>query len=361
MSRGPVAVVRFSSLGDVLLAAHVPSFLKRAMPDTPTLFVTKGRYATALAGHPDLDGLFLLDDGSSADDAVRADDARTGPPILARGALPDLAAGLRATGVDTVIDLHGNLRSAALRRAVGPAQVVRAPKHGLRRRLMVHAKWIHTRPVPPLLRSYRSLAGLPPDASVRPWLRDALTAGDRARAADARSGLTPGGFAVYGVGARWATKRWPLRHFVALARAVEREAGLAPRFALTPEEPGTEAALDALLGAGFAHEAVTLDLRALAALATDAAVLVSNDSAVLHLGPALGVPAFGLFGSTVPAFGFARQGPRDAVGEIALPCRPCGVHGRDHCPLGHHACMESLTPEIALDALRPLLATVAAA
>ena len=39
---------------------------------------------------------------------------------------------------------------------------------------------------------------------------------------------------------------------------------------------------------------------------------------------------------------------------------PCGVHGRDRCPLGHHVCMESLTPEIALDALRPVLAAVAA-
>jgi heptosyltransferase-2 len=110
------------------------------------------------------------------------------------------------------------------------------------------------------------------------------------------------------------------------------------------------------VGPRRASRIVSLPFRDLAALASSATAIVSNDSAVLHLGPALGVPALGLFGSTVPAFGFARQGPRDASPRIPLPCRPCDVHGRDRCPLGHHHCMERLTPEIVLAALRPMLA-----
>jgi len=352
MTPRTTAVVRFSSLGDVLLAAHVPSFLKRANPGERVLFITKARYASVLDGHHDVDGLLLLENAGDA-----AGDAPSSTPVIARGALPDLAAALRDARVDSMIDLHGNLRSAALRNGVRPPNVARAPKHGLKRRLMVHAKWIPTRPLPPLLRTYRSLGGLPADAPLTPWLRNAISARDRARASDARETLQPGTFVVYGVGARWATKRWPLEHFVSLAAAVREEWGLEPRFALSPGEPDQE--LLRLLGPD-ANLAVTLDIRALAALAADAAAIVSNDSGILHLGPALGVPAVGLFGSTVPAFGFALQGPRDAVAEIPLPCRPCGVHGRDRCPLGHHACMNQLTPEIALDVLRPILATVAA-
>jgi heptosyltransferase-2 len=146
---------------------------------------------------------------------------------------------------------------------------------------------------------------------------------------------------------------------VSLAAAVRKEWGLKARFALSPGEPEHDRELLRLLGDGAEH-AVGLDVRALAALAEEAAAIVSNDSGILHLGPALGVPAVGLFGSTVPAFGFALQGSRDAVAEVPLACRPCGVHGRSSCPLGHHACMELLTPEIALDALRPVLAAVAA-
>ena len=49
-SRRAAAVVRLSSLGDVLLAAHVPSFLVRADPGRRVLFVTKERYADLLMG-----------------------------------------------------------------------------------------------------------------------------------------------------------------------------------------------------------------------------------------------------------------------------------------------------------------------
>ena len=352
MTPRTTAVVRFSSLGDLLLAAHVPSLLKRANPGERVLVVTKACYAAALDGHLDIDGLVLLE--TAGDDTA---DAPSSTPVLVRGSLPELAAALREAKVSTMFDLHGNLRSAALRHAIRPSRLVRAPKHGLKRRLMVHAKWIPTRPLPPILDSYRALVGLPDDAPLTPWLRGALTGRDRARAAEAREGLEAGGYIVYGVGARWATKRWPLEHFVSLAAAVRKEWGLEARFALSPGEPEHE--LARLLGSD-AHKAVTLDVRALAALSEGAAAIVSNDSGVLHLGPALDVPAVGLFGSTVPAFGFARQGRRDAVAEIPLPCRPCSVHGLDRCPLGHHACMQALTPDIARNALRPILAAVAA-
>jgi heptosyltransferase-2 len=96
---------------------------------------------------------------------------------------------------------------------------------------------------------------------------------------------------------------------------------------------------------------LSLPFRELAAVAAHARAIVSNDSAVLHLGPALGIPAVGLFGGTVPEFGFARQGPRDEVAEIKLWCRPCGVHGRSSCPLGHHRCMKRLDPDLAFRAL----------
>jgi hypothetical protein len=58
---------------------------------------------------------------------------------------------------------------------------------------------------------------------------------------------------------------------------------------------------------------------------------------------------------TVPEFGFARLGPGDAAAGVPLACRPCGVHGRDRCPLGHHDCMERLEPGRVLSVLREML------
>jgi len=61
-SRRAAAVVRLSSLGDVLLAAHVPSFLVRADPGRRVLFVTKERYADLLRGHPHVSRVIALRD-----------------------------------------------------------------------------------------------------------------------------------------------------------------------------------------------------------------------------------------------------------------------------------------------------------
>ena len=349
MPQGPAVVVRFSSLGDVLLAAHVPSFLRAADPGRHVLFVTKEQYAGALRGHPDIDRFYALRDGTS--------DPAEPAPFGFTGGLSDLVSALRREAIAEVIDLHQNLRSSRIVGAFDQAKRIVPPKHGLRRRLMVHARWMRVKPVPPLLASYRSLAGLPPDAPLRPWLRDALTEGERARATARLGGREGRGFVFLGVGARWETKRWPARHFVALGAAIASELSLGVRYAIDSNSPALEAELRSLLPEARHAEIASLGFRDAAALAAAASAIVSNDSALLHLGPALGVPALGIFGSTVPAFGFAPQGPRDAVVEIPLGCRPCDVHGKRRCPLSHHGCMERLAPELVLRSLGPLLAS----
>lgn len=346
MAVGAALVVRFSSLGDVLLAAHLPSFLRDAGASRRVLFATKERHASILRGHPDVDRFFLLEDGTS-DPAAPAAFGLTGPLGL-------LASGLRREGVETVYDLHQNLRSARLLGSLGRVRRVAPPKHGLRRRLMVYAKFLRPEPLEPVLDTYRGLAGLGPEAPVRPWLREALGDSERARAR-ARRGEDAERTAILGVGARWETKRWPLERFVEAGERLAREAGLAPRYAVAPGsvEAG---ALRALLPPERHPAILEAPFRECAAAASFARVIVSNDSATLHLGAALGVPAVGIFGSTVPAFGFAPRGPRDAVVEVPLPCRPCHVHGRRRCPLGHHRCMRDIAPGDVVAAVREVLA-----
>jgi ADP-heptose:LPS heptosyltransferase len=318
----------------------VPSFLRAADPGRRVLFMTKERYAGILRGHPDVDRFYVLADGTT-DPAAPA-------PLGVRGGLSDLIAFLKREGVSQVIDLHQNLRSSRVVGALDRVERTLPAKHGLRRRLMVHAKWLKPEPLPPLLASYRAVTGLPTEAPLRPWLREALTESERARAA-AELGPEPRRpLVLLGVGARWETKRWPARHFAALGlRLAER--GWEVRYAVAPGEDALAQELANLLPSDRRDEIVALGLRDMAALASLAARIVSNDSAVLHLGPALGVPVVGLFGSTVPAFGFARQGPHDLVAEVALSCRPCDVHGKRRCPLGHHRCLVELDPETVLE------------
>ncbi len=71
-----------------------------------------------------------------------------------------------------------------------------------------------------------------------------------------------------------------------------------------------------------------------------ASLLLTNDSAPLHIGNAVNTTVFAVFGSTVPAFGFFPYGMEDRVYEVnGLDCRPCGIHGRTKCPIGTLECM----------------------
>jgi len=77
-----------------------------------------------------------------------------------------------------------------------------------------------------------------------------------------------------------------------------------------------------------------------AALMQSAVMNYVNDSAPLHFASAVNAPVTAIFCSTVPAFGFTPLSDRSFIVETTEPltCRPCGLHGRKECPLGHFKC-----------------------
>lgn len=198
--------------------------------------------------------------------------------------------------------------------------------------------------------SIRLLALLDPIPAPRPF-HLALTEQDRGRAAAwlAAAGVTAP-FVALAPGSIWGTKRWP--YYAELTQKLD--------IAVVAIGGADDAALGAAIAAaapGRAFNAVgALSLRESAALIERAAVLVTNDSAPLHLATGVGTPVVAIFGPTVPAFGFGPLGPDDAVVEHhAMPCRPCSPHGPQVCPLKHHRCMIELGPDLVVREVRRIL------
>jgi len=160
-------------------------------------------------------------------------------------------------------------------------------------------------------------------------------------------------YVVVAPGSVWPTKRWSQRHGAALVQTladrndtvvVLGETSLADAF------PKREQVID-LRGKTTFREA--------AAVINGASVVVCNDSSPLHLATLQHVPVVAVFGPTVPEFGFGPYGPRArVVEETALSCRPCSPHGTASCPLGTHACMESIEPIRILNAMNEIVETV---
>lgn len=138
----------------------------------------------------------------------------------------------------------------------------------------------------------------------------------------------------------WATKRWPFYRELAQALAPSvRVVILGSREDVRLSDEVCDSLPGAINAAGM------LTVLGSAELIRRCNVLVSNDSAPLHLASAVDTPTVAIFGPTVPAFGF---GPlaKDSitVGIDALPCRPCDRHGPRKCPLGHWKCMRDIAP-----------------
>jgi heptosyltransferase-2 len=148
-------------------------------------------------------------------------------------------------------------------------------------------------------------------------------------------------FAALAPGSVWGTKRWP--YYAELASVLDR-----PTVIVGGHDDVSLANAVVAAAAGRAVSAAgALTLRGSAALLQRASVLVTNDSAPLHLATAVGTPVVALFGPTVPEFGFGPRGMDDvALGHEGLACRPCSRHGPQICPLGHHRCMRELSVDI---------------
>ena len=153
-------------------------------------------------------------------------------------------------------------------------------------------------------------------------------------------------FVAFAPGSIWGTKRWP--YYGALAARLTDPVVLIGG----PEDRALGDSIVAASGGRARNAAGDLSLRASAALIGRARLLVTNDSAPLHMATASGTPMVAIFGPTLPSFGFGPRGSSDRVVEHDhLSCRPCSAHGPEVCPLGHHRCMQELGVDQVLQAV----------
>jgi heptosyltransferase-2 len=180
------------------------------------------------------------------------------------------------------------------------------------------------------------------------------TAEDERIAAALVEGGGGGHLVALAPGSIWGSKRWP--YYRELAAALSARALVVAVGGRDDGALGEEIVAAVGRSGGRAVNACgRLTLRQSAALIGRAALLVTNDSAPLHLATAMGTPVVALFGPTVPEFGFGPVRAGDvALGVDGLLCRPCSSHGPPQCPLRHHRCMRELTVEAVTRAIEEL-------
>lgn len=197
---------------------------------------------------------------------------------------------------------------------------------------------------PPMVAFYSALSGEREGLELdRPALQLAQPAIDEALASQ---GLARGGYLVFAPGAEFGpSKRWPAEHYAALAASRQQPVLLLGS--------GKDAPVCDEIVAGAPHACRSLagktSLMDAFALIAAARAVVSNDSGLMHVAAAFGVPQVALFGSSSPR----HTPPLNARAQVlwlkddpayqpALDCAPCFAR---ECPLGHHRCLRDIAPQ----------------
>ena len=343
-----ILLVRFSSLGDVILTTPLVRQLQLSYPDAVIDVAVASRFAGVYEFNPRIRRVWAVDPSPTADN-LEADATR----LSMHESLPGRT-------YDLIVDAQNNLRSAAFVRGLG-STVRRAPKYRLQKLAMV---WMKQRPAVTthVVERYRQpLLDLPlvfDTDGLEVWTPADRSSGvylPPTRSLQTRSITSFRGATIaVAPGAHHATKRWPTDKFVAAITILQ--------------EQGADVVL---LGSEFdrstcdaiAHRVIRPVHRADGAqslqdtiTALDAAdALLVNDSGVLHLGAARRIPTVAVFGSTVPELGFGPYGVPHRIVQQDVGCRPCSHIGRSRCPKGHFQCMEGIAPMAVVDALEGLL------
>lgn len=255
---------------------------------------------------------------------------------------------LRARGYRQAIILPNSLKSALVPFFAGiPLRTGFVGE--MRRGLVNDARRLDKTALPLMVERFAQLAEAPSAPLHRPLPYATLRAGESGRQALLnRLGLSlqePA--AAFCVGAEYGpAKRWPPEHFAQLARMLAEE-GCAVWLVGSPKDREIGAEIVRLSGGAAQSLCGKTDLSAAVDLLAAAALIVSNDSGLMHVAAALGKPLLALYGSSSPGF-TPPLSERARVVSLDLPCSPCF---KRECPLGHFRCMRELTPHRVWDEL----------
>lgn len=305
-------IIRFSSIGDIVLTTPVIRCLKKGYPGAIIHYVTKKQYASLLLANPYIDKLHILEKD-----------------------LDKLARDLKKEKFDYIIDLHGSLRSRLLRwRLCKPAYVF--PKLNFRKWILVKLK-INLLPELHIVDRYLSTLkkfNLPNDGLGLDYF---LPADEK----DFGS-LLPEGFGkeyiVLAAGARHYTKQVTTEQMIRLCRLLERPVLIlgGPEDFAKAEEVRLQSKAEIYNGCG------KFTLNESASLVKQARLVITPDTGIMHIASAFGKTILSIWGNTTPLFGMYpyKPGPGSKIFEVnGLSCRPCSKLGYPACPKKHFRCM----------------------
>lgn len=325
-----VLIVRFSSLGDVLLTTGVIRELATQFPNIDIDVLTSHKFSEVFSQSPYIRNVIVVDTSQSA-----------------LTMLTKRKQILQKFGVnnhyDYVIDLQNSLRSRIFTLGLSPKTSF-IKKYRIEKLAMVRKKKRIT--LPSIPDRYReTIHQFFPIKNDGNGL-ELFISNQKVEKIQHRIGIAPG--------AKHFTKRLPIEKWKQVIELLISNGKSVVLVGGKEDSDICKELKEEFSGDVFNKSgAVTLAETAIELQGCE--VVISNDSSVAHLASAFKIPVVSIFGSTTPGFGFLPYQTQNIVIENpSLACRPCTHIGRSSCPIGHFECMNSIDSSAIFTAVQHL-------
>lgn len=311
-----ILAVRFSSMGDVILASAPVLNLKIGLPESRITFLTKERHASIARRVNGVDTVMTLSNSPNIADIFK------------------LIAELEKLDFDIIVDLQGNFRSFLVRTLVSAGLKVVYSKERISRLRVVKLKdfsnTVHT--IDKYNETILQLGLIP--ACKRPVL-----------ISNRDSKKTPKQIQiVIAPEASFPNKEWPIERFISAAVELHQKFNAKIIWAATSKQKSGPHVPEKIESDYLTH-LIDSPIDRLADIIRNSHLCLANDSGIAHLSSAVGTPVIAVFGPTHPALGFAPRGLFDRIIEVDEYCRPCSLHGNRPCFREQRFCFTRITPE----------------
>jgi ADP-heptose:LPS heptosyltransferase len=306
-------IVRFSSIGDIILTTPVARHLKKQVEDAEVHYLTKTPFVPILEANPYVDKIHSFD-----------------------GDLKSSVQALKAEGIDYIIDLHHNARSALLK--VGLKRMdFSVRKMNLQKWLFVNFKVNRMPELHMVDRNLKTVHNFVTDLDDQ-GLDYFIPERDRIDISSLPAAFQKG-YIGLAIGAQHETKKLPVQSIIELCKQLSHPVLIlgGPSDKLTGKQIA-----DAISGKPFLNTCGLYNLNQSASLVEQSNVLITHDTGLMHMGAAFRKKVISIWGNTVPAFGMSPYRADDASVQFqvdGLKCRPCSKIGYQHCPKKHFKCM----------------------
>lgn len=308
-----VLILRFSSIGDIVLTTPVIRALKLQIPNIEIHYATKRQFSAALNNNPYIDHLHLLDQDNGT-----------------------LVQSLKNYHFDYIIDLHHNLRTWSIGLQLkGKRFTFR--KLNFLKWLLVHFKINFLPKIHVVERYFEAVSSL--NVVYDQQGLDFFTSTEDQVEVKKNLGDISPGYIALAVGAQHFTKQIPTPKIIRLIADNPHQ-----KFILLggKNDANKAFAIEQASPTNVVNAVNKLSLGASAVVIKNSSLLIAPDSGLMHIAAALQKKTILVWGNTIPDFGMGSFDNKAGVINLEvdqLACRPCSKLGHNTCPKKHFNCM----------------------